>query len=178
MSDPIYTAFLQRQQEDGMALAAASDLLELFPLDGTPPERYVARFRCRGLVRTRAGAVVEADRFEVGIWFPSDYLRRAEPAEVLTWLGPMNVFHPNILGWPPAICVGRLVRGTPLVDLLYQCFDLITWRKVTMREDDALNRDACAWARDNRARFPVDQRPLKRRAIALDVTVRAAGGAA
>src|SRR3970040_1391125 len=94
--DPVYEAFLACQYEEGMALASASDLLELIPLDGSPPSRYIAPFGCTGLVRLANGRVAEADRFEVGIWFPSDYLRRAEPWEVLTWLGPRQVFHPNI----------------------------------------------------------------------------------
>ena len=55
--------------------------------------------------------------------------------------------------------------GTPLVDLLYQCFEIITYTKVTMREDDALNRAACGWARENQDRFPIDPRPLKRRRL-------------
>jgi hypothetical protein len=48
--------------------------------------------------------------------------------------------------------------------------------KVTMREDDALNRAACQWARQHPERFPVDRRPLKRRAVTLhmsDVSERA-----
>jgi len=160
--DRIYESFLARQYEEGMALAAASDLVDLRPVDGPPPSRYLARFRCKGLVRGADGRVQEADRFEVGIWFPSDYLRRADPWEVLTWLGPRRVFHPNISDWAPLICVGRLQPGTPLVDLVYQCFEIVTWQKMTMREDDALNAAACAWAREHRDRFPVDRRPLKR----------------
>ena len=167
--DTVLEAFLARQYEEGMALATASDLLELEPIDGPPPQRYLARFRCKGLVRSPDGEIVETDRFEIGIWFPSDYLRWAEPWQVLTWLGPRQVFHPNISDRLPAICVGRLVPGTPLVDLLYQCFEIITYNKVTMREDDALNHAACAWARDNRHRFPIDRRPLKRRALKLTV---------
>ncbi len=159
--DPVYQAFLARQHAEGMALAQASDLLELFPLGGPVASRFIARFGCTGLVQLPNGRISESTGFEVGIWFPSDYLRRAEPWEVLTWLGPRNVFHPNISSRMPLICVGRLAPGTWLVDLLYQCFEIITWQKVTMREDDALNPAACAWARENQARFPIDSRPLK-----------------
>ena len=42
-------------------------------------------------------------------------------------------------------------------------FEIITYNKATMREDDALNFEACRWARWNTGRFPVDTRPLKRR---------------
>ena len=165
--DPVFQAFLERQAAEGAELAAASDLLELEALGRSPAQLYVARFRCKGLVKKPGGEIEEADRFEVGVRFPSDYLRRAEPSEVLTWLGPPNVWHPNIAHGAPFICVGRLVPGTPLVDLLYQCFEIVTYTKVTMREDDALNPAACAWARENQHRFPLDRRPLKRRAIEL-----------
>lgn len=166
MRDRVYQAFLARQYEEGMALAAASDLVDLSPFTGDPPDRYVARFACAGLVR-RADRILEATHFEVGIWFPSDYLRRAEPWQVLTWLGPTEVFHPNISHTLPFICIGKLAPGTALVDLLYQCFEIITWQKVTMREDDALNSGACGWARENRARLPVDRRPFKWRRPAV-----------
>ena len=167
MRDNIFESFLKQQYEEGMALAESSDLLELFPMDGPLTQEYIARFHCKGLVRAGDGAVVEADGFAVRIWFPSDYLRRAEPFEVLTWFGTERIFHPNIRS--PFICVGRLAPGTSLVDILYQCFEIITYNKVTMREDDALNREACAWARENQKQFPIDRRPLKRRA--LDITV-------
>lgn len=162
--DPVFTAFLARQFEEGMALASASDLLELTPSPGDPPTKYLARFRCKGLVRKRTGEIVEADDFRVGIWFPPEYLRRAEPWEVVTWLGPTNVHHPNISDRAPFICLGRLYPGTPLRDILFQVFEIVSFQKVTMREDDALNVKACVWARDHQARFPIDRRPLLTRA--------------
>jgi hypothetical protein len=87
--------------------------------------------------------------------------------QVLYWLGPSNVFHPNIHGPKSAICVGRLIPGTSLVDILYQVYEMITWQKA--RLDHALNWEAAAWARNNRERLPVDRRPLKRKAIESDV---------
>ena len=172
--DPIRDAFLACQYEEGMALAQSSDILRLTALDGRSLDKYVAEFRCTGLVRGSRGEVEEAGYFVVGIWFPLDYLRRAEPSQVLSWIGPRSVFHPNISDKEPYICVGRLAPGTTLVDIVYQCFEIITYKKVTMREDDALNRSACAWARANQHRFPIDPRPLKRRAVDLHVSHRSA----
>jgi hypothetical protein len=97
----------------------------------------------------------------VGVFFPDDYLRRVEVPQVLTWIGPLDIFSPHIA--PPFICTGRINPGTRLVDLLYQVYEIITLFKVTPREDDALNRSACTWARNNLARFPLDRTPLKRR---------------
>lgn len=172
MQDKVFERFLARQHQEGMALAAASDLLDLSPMfsyDDAPPQFYLARFHCKGLIRAVDGGVAEADRFEVMISFPSDYLRRANPFEVLAWTGPANIFHPNISANAPVICIGRLAPGTPLVDIIYQCFEIITYHKVTMREDDALNREACVWARANQHRFPIDKRPLKRRALDIQL---------
>jgi hypothetical protein len=168
--DPVFENFLRRQHEDGMALAAASDLLELTPgpLLRLPPT-YIATYRCKGLVRLPDGAIGEADFFQAGIWFPSDYLRRIDPFEILRWFGPANIWHPNISEMLPLICVGRLTPGTPLVDILYQIFEIITYNKFTPREDDSLNKACCSWARDNQHRFPVDRRPLKRRPLNLEV---------
>jgi len=173
--DRVFAGFLERQLTDAAALTRASDLVEIVPLAA---DRFHVRLRCKGLRRTDTG-VVEGDRFDVGVWFPSDYLRRASPFEVLTWLGPVDVFHPNISDRAPLICIGRVVRGTPLVEIVYRLFDVVTYNNVTMVESDALNRAACAWARANRDRLPVDRRPLKRRDIRFDaVTVRANGGPA
>lgn len=169
MRDRIFEAFLRRQYEEGMALASESDLLELRPQAGNPPWAYVAVFRAKGLVRAGDG-VAEGNCFSVGVAFPQDYLRRAETFEVVTWLGPMNVFHPNIAETAPFMCLGRLAPGTRLTEILYRCHEIITYQKVTMAEGDALNKEACAWAREHPERLPVDTRPLKRRVIAFEVT--------
>jgi hypothetical protein len=161
MPDHVLNAFLSRQRDEGLALSAASDLVTVFPANDKG-DRYLVRFSCTGLVRRNPSAIVEANEFVIYIWFPSDYLRTADPFRVLTWLSPRNVWHPNISDEVPRICVGRLAPGTSLVDILYQVFEIITWNRVTMREDDALNRAACEWARQHRDRLPLDHRPLKR----------------
>ena len=166
MADRVLETFLARQREEGLALAAQSDLLTLIPV-GSPTDRYLVEFRCKGLIERGPGDVAEANQFLVGVCFPANYLRAANPFRVLTWLGPHNVWHPNISDTAPFICIGRLAAGTGLVDILYQLFEVISWNKVTMREDDALNLAACQWARRHRDRFPVDRRPLKRRPVGV-----------
>ena len=174
MGDRIFDSFLKKQLEDGLALAAHSDLLVLKPLtDKTgPPCRYIATLSCNGLVRTDAGKIVAHNHFAVGIFFPPDYLRHMEPARVLTLLEPPNVFHPNIRF--PFICVGHLAPGTSLPELIYQVYEILSYNKVTMREDDALNGQACIWARAHQSLFPLDKRPLRRRVLGLEVEVNAA----
>jgi hypothetical protein len=162
MPDRVFAGFLDKQLEQGQALAEQSDLLELQPMGATLPQHYLAHFRCKGLVRTWTGEIIEAEHFDVGVRFPDGYLRGANMFDVLAWFGPTNVWHPNISNRAPVICVGRLAPGTSLVDILYQVFEIITYTKVTMREDDALNPLACAWAREHKHLFPIDRRPLIR----------------
>jgi len=163
MMDKIFEGFLAHQYQEGIALAEASDLLELEPLHESPPQHYLARFYCKGLTRSQDGCICEANRFEVGLWFPSDYLRHVNSLFIVTWLNPREIFHPNISNTAPIMCLGPITPGTPLTDLLYRSFELITWNKLTMRENEALNAEACVWARHNPDRYPVDRRPLKRR---------------
>lgn len=168
-TDPVLTAFLTEQRREGLALAEASDLFDLEPLGR---DRFIARFRCRGLVRTRDGQIREANHFEVGIRFVPDHLTRAHSAEVLCWLRPRTVFHPNIAGGgSPFVCIGVVARGAPLVEIVYRVYELITFQEVTTVEADALNRDACRWVRHHPELLPVDPRPLKRRAHKPEIAV-------
>jgi hypothetical protein len=166
MSDTILASFLARQYEEITELAAHSDVVEILQHGPVPPDHYILRFHCRGLIKTRAG-VAEADWFDVGLRFPEDYLRRVSVPEIVTWLWPPNTYHPNVL--PPYVCLGRVRPGTALRDLVYQLYEIITYHKVVMREDDALNHEACAWARQHQEKFPLETRPLRRRALTLRV---------
>jgi hypothetical protein len=176
MQDKILNAFLTRQFEEGMALARDSDLIELVPVGMHPPQRYLARFRCRGLCRRDDGSIAEMEYAEVGIYFPDDYLRRTDPYQILMWLGPSNVWHPNISDKAPIVCLGRLGPGTRLVDILYQLFEIVSYKRFAT--DDALNHAAAAWARQHQNRFPVDPRPLKRRRFDLRIEPSQADGGA
>ena len=167
-SDPIYQRFMERQLAEGMALAEASDILRLHVPPMAPPH-FVAEYLCKGLVRHADGEVREANGFQVGIWFPQDYLRRADPFEMLRVFTPC-IWHPNVSSDLPMICIGRLTAGTSLVDILYQIYDILTYQKYNPREDDCLNKAACAWAREHERQFPIDRRALKRRALDLEVT--------
>lgn len=165
--DPVYERFLRRQLEEGMELARSSDLLRLHVPAFMPPH-FVAEFRCKSLIRGNDGEIAEADRFQLGVWLPPDFLRRADTFEILRIFAP-GVWHPNVSPNQPLICIGRIAPAMRLVDILYQVWDILTYQKWNSREDDALNKPACAWARNNQHRFPVDPRALKRRPLALEV---------
>ena len=167
--DPVFETFLERQLRLGLQLAGESDLLDLLPVPESPPSQYLAHFNCRGLV-WRSNEAVEVESFLVGIHFPRTYLQFPSPG-IVTWLEPGEIWHPNILGPAGHICLGNLAPGTPLDSILEQCFRIITYQKLTMREDDALNHDACVWARRNQHRFPIDPRPLRRQTRAIRAEV-------
>jgi hypothetical protein len=170
MTDKIREAFLRRQFEEGMELVGNSDVLDLTPLtDGDKPCRYIAHFEgLRGLVRNDQGQIVMHDKFMVGIWFPEDYLRRVDIPQVLTYLGPHpDPWHPNIR--PPFVCA-HITPGTGLVDILYTCYEIWTWN-LYATGDEGLNHAASQWSRkQERSRFPIDRRPLKRRTVQTNVT--------
>jgi hypothetical protein len=153
--DPIFHAFLERQFDEGLALARTSDVVTISPWG---PQHYVLRFRCRGLV-TEDGMPRVHDEFRVGIFFPPDHVRVAQPASrVVQWLSPATVFHPNIS--PPLVCLGAIAPGEGLVDLAFRLYELITFHRASPH--DALNVAAAQWARRHRAALPLDRRPLRR----------------
>jgi hypothetical protein len=169
--DQIYEAFLEEQLTEARALAAASDLIDVVPLGSTPQQRFLVRYRCRGLVREPGAEPIEAEKFACGFQMPHDFLHRANPFEVVTWLGPVNFFHPNYSAagpfGTPILCAGIVLPGTPLCELIERCYEIITYRNVTMSEDDALDFEACQWARANQHRFPIEPRTLRRRTFEL-----------
>lgn len=165
--DKILQGFLDSQYQQGVALAADSDILKLMPMAGPGSDRYIAEFNCRGLIQNAEGEIVEFNRFAVGIWFPEDYLRRVDLSVVVSYLGPApRPWHPNIR--PPFLCL-HITPGTPLVTILHSCYELFTW-SLKNTGDEGLNHAASQWARQqDPSWFPIDRRPLRRRKLRLNV---------
>ena len=176
--DLVLDGFLEEQWREASALAARSSLLTLVPMGGSPPDRYVARFACRTLVRASAGTIVEAEGFEVGLRFPADYLRRKPRlVDVVSFFGPKDVFLPNVGPGPDGrlyICIGEIHPCTPAVELLLRCYEVASGQELTMSEPGALNHEACSWARANLDRFPIDRRSI----LGAEVPVAGAARAA
>ena len=174
--DPILAKFLGKQAQEAVAFSAESDILtvQAFRRGDGPAQHFIARFDCESFVMLPDGQVAKHNRFDVGIYFPDDYLRQASTYQVLTWLGPSHIFHPNIR--VPFVCVGEkfLRPGTQLIEILYQLHSVITYRK--WASHSGLNGDACQWARNHQELFPVDPRPLKRRVLKLDLEIAKAEG--
>lgn len=169
MNDKVFASWLTRQYEEAMALASASDVLTIVPESGvSPPARYLVHVQCPTLIKSGT-EVIETRGYGVAIQFPNDYLRAVpNPAQIIALLKPWDVFHPNVR--PPFICLGHIGPGTGLRELVYQVYDIFSFRKLTPREDDALNHEACVWARQHMARFPLLAPPLRRRSVAFTIS--------
>ncbi|KKM06265.1 hypothetical protein LCGC14_1745750, partial [marine sediment metagenome] len=154
VTDAILRAFLERQYELARQLEADSDILELHPVDAAPHQRYMARFKAKGLAQNEQGEIVEVMGCDAMIWMPDDYLRRVVLGQVLSYIGPHSrPFHPNIQGG--AICV-HLPPALALVEVLYTMYDLWTWH-LKNTADEGLNHPAAQWARaQDPSRFPID----------------------
>jgi hypothetical protein len=164
-NDNVHARFLEKQWEELMALNAECDLFRIYPLRGTPPYVYLARYRCKGLAKTLSGKIVVHDSWDVGIQIPPHYLRAPlHPSEVLTFVGTgethgLAPFHPNISN--KCICM-TITPGMPITEIVYGLFELLTWQLYSTR-DEGLNHEAAQYARSQPAdRFPIDTRSLKR----------------
>ena len=170
MTDSIMKQFLEDQRRRGLSLADNSDILTLTAIqdvEQSPPHRYIAKYACKSALRNGDGQIhIAESQFYVGISFGRDHLRRVDPLQLVTWLGPGDIFHPNVRG--PLFCVGRVHSGITLVDILYQVFEIVTF--VNWSSHDLLDDAAAQWARNNQHLFPVDRRPLKRREKVSDST--------
>ena len=157
--DFIRESWLQCQLEEGMQFAVACDVFTLHPGPGSPPHEYIARFDCPTMVQAQ-GAIMQHTGFDVLIQFPLDYLRSVpNPAGVVALLSPQNAYHPNVA--PPFCCVGDIAPGTSLIELIYQIYEIMSFQKLTPSEHNALNSDACSWARDHMDLFPLTSRSLR-----------------
>ena len=67
------------------------------------------------------------------------------------------------------MAVGVLTAAPEFTKQIYDDVSEKIFGHAPMREDDALNKEACQWARGHLDRFPVDRRPLKRRQLNLHV---------
>jgi len=161
IDDPVWQSFLQRQREKSLDLAEQSEILSLQPLAEPygAPSRYLARFKCIGVLKHEDGHIGPAEaEFVVGIALREDHLRRVDPLRVVTWIDPRNILQPNVL--PPFCCIGHVFPGIELTDLLYSTFEMIGYHN--WASDDALNEDAAAWARQHQHLLPVERRSLRR----------------
>ena len=158
-TDKIQDAFFRSLLPDAVDFNRRSDLARLHPQPGDPTRRYIYELNCRGLVRQPDGEIVEADHFEFGINFFDGYLRRSDPAALITCFRT-DIWHPNSMLGTPFICLGENAPGLRLMDICLTLFEIVAYHK--FNPASPLNEAAAEWARNNQHRFPLDRRSLLR----------------
>ena len=144
----------QRLQE----LVDRSDFIDIVSTDGDPPDRYKIRFSCTGVEAIRNnGTPILRNEHDVAIYLHAEYpLKQPQ----LKWLTP--IFHPNI-HVTGAVCIGAWWAAKTLDELLLTLGEMVQYKNLD--PSDPMNSKAAAWAQRHRHLFPIDDRPLKGRAL-------------
>jgi hypothetical protein len=164
--DDVARAFLINSRDEFHTRIGRGGLLEYANLGTSVPWLWRLTFHTRGLARAVGGEIRDIERHVVAVRFLPDYLRNVNQFQTLALIEPTDVFHPNLS--PPAICL-HVYPGQPLVEIAEALHALFSWRLRQLAENDALNRDACAWGRANLDRLPLDTRPLFGRAVQFEL---------
>jgi hypothetical protein len=164
--DEVMSEFLLNNRNEFVSRAERGGLLEFADLGLRLPWLWRLSFLTRGLTRDEAGEIHNVERFVVAVRFLPDYLRQVNQFQTIALLEPRHAFHPNLA--PPAICL-HLYPGMPLLEMAEALHSLFSWRLRQLAENDALNRDACAWGRAHLDELPLDTRPLFGKAITFQL---------
>jgi hypothetical protein len=162
--DDVMSAFLLNSRDAFLDRCGRGGLIEYADLGVHTPWLWRLTFRSKGLVRDAAGNIEPSERHVVAVRFLPDYLRQVNQFATLALLEPQAAFHPNLA--PPSVCL-HVYPGMPLLEMAEALHALFSWRLRQLDENDALNRDACAWGRAHLDELPLDTRPLFGRAMTL-----------
>jgi|Deesub1362A_J573_1020465.scaffolds.fasta_scaffold45545_1 ubiquitin-protein ligase len=125
-----------------------------FEAFGSPPDRYIVTYTCKGIKLDEVTKeVVPANFHQVEIYLPTGY-PRVKPN--LEWLTP--IYHPNI-GSNGQVCLGGWAPAETLDRLCVRLGEIIQYKNYD--EYDPLNASAASWALQNKHKLPVDTRPLE-----------------
>lgn len=173
--DHVFETFLENTAADAFELQDRSDVMTLTPLPPFPASRYSCTFQIPYLHRLQSGIVaVHPGPVHCYISFPEDYLRSADDRlfmKVACVLDPAFL-HPNVLAG--AICLGSaFAPGTPIGALVWELFDIATYRNCTVDERNALNPEACRLVREYPGLLQQLEKPsLFRSSRSIQVSVR------
>lgn len=130
-----------------------SEIIQVKPTLGDPPEVYQVDYRIRSLDRDAAGKPVERLEHRAEIRLISDYPRLSPQCKMLT-----SIFHPNID--PTTICVGdHWAAGERLSELIVRIGEMIAYQAYNIRSP--LDAEAAMWADLNVAKLPIDPQPIR-----------------
>lgn len=130
-----------------------SRYVQVQPVAGNPPERYLVTYRVRGLRwDAQRNCPVEQGLHKADIYLGAEYPREKPKCVMLT-----EIFHPNFGSY---ICIGdHWAAGETLADVIVQIGDMIQYREYNVKSP--LNAIAAQWASQNRRFLPVGNVELR-----------------
>lgn len=133
-------------------LAERTDLIDFHRIQA---DHYLIHFRCRTMILDPRAGLELSSHHVISVQIPRG---RNEPfgPEVVTFVRPGNIFHPNIA--PPLIAVGSYLVSKSIDEVCQKVFDILTFRKVVLEGPDCVNPEAAEWVRRNADRIPTDNR--------------------
>jgi hypothetical protein len=170
--DRIFRTFLENTAAEAAEIQARSDVVLINPLPPAPPSRYCCVFDLPYLCRRTDGTVdLHEAPVMCGIHLPDDYLRSTDPRLFLKVAAVLNLdfLHPNVLSG--CVCLGAaFAPGTPITALVWELFDIVSYRNCTIEERNALDPEACRLVRE----YPSLLANLPRRSLFRKSRVRVA----
>ena len=141
-------------------LASKSDLIEVKATEGTPPRRYRVTFKCKGtMLHPESRKPCLTVNHVLEIYLPAGIPGYPNEAPYVRCLTPH--FHPNISQENNMVCIGVERDWESSLDvawLVTHLAEMITYRVYGF--DKPYNHEAVKWAKANKAKFPLDRRPL------------------
>ena len=149
--DRVYEMFLENTAANVEELRQKSDVVEVTAIPPFPASTYVCTFRVPHLCRLPVGTVApQPGPVVCVIRFPEDYVRSVDPHLFMNVarIQTPGFLHPNVTGG--RVCLGKAFKpGTPLVAVVWQLFEMVTYRNCTVDERNALNPEACRLVREH-----------------------------
>lgn len=145
---------LQADYDRLRTLVSNSQFIRIDSVEGTPPEKYVISFSCRGVlgVDDRDQPII-SEHHQIGVYLHYTY---PKDSPAVKWLTP--IFHPQITK-EGAVDIGVWYASKSLDDVISYFAELIQYK--TYDPQNVLNRKAGDWAANHRDLFPIDLRPLQ-----------------
>ena len=141
-------------------LTAKSDLIEVEPAEGDPPTKYRVTLKCKGMMlHPTTGKPTLTANHIMEIYLPAGI--PGYPNEAPYVLCLTSHFHPNISPENNMVCVGIERDWESSLDIAWlvtHLADMITYRVYGFEKP--YNQKAVKWAKANKAKLPLDRRPL------------------
>lgn len=150
-------------------LASKSDLIEVEPTEDDPPTKYRVTLKCKGMMLHPASGkpCLTADHI-MEIYLPAGIPGYPNEAPYVLCLTPH--FHPNISPENNMVCIGIERDWESSLDIAWlvtHLADMITYRVYGFEKP--YNQKAVKWAKANKAKLPLDTRPLFKEDVAVAI---------